>query len=88
MATVIYNGVGSGGDLFRGMKFCFLQRVPQRLRWIGIVEVDVFNSIPSSSNYVIVQRRRGCQTRKASGRRDRGPREKAQSCRFYLLEIY
>lgn len=38
MAAIIYEGVGGGGELFQGIKFCFLQRVPLRTQWIGHVE--------------------------------------------------
>jgi hypothetical protein len=41
MATVVYDGVGSGGNLFAGTKFFVLQRVPDRPRWIGLVKVHI-----------------------------------------------
>lgn len=38
---VVYNGVpGTGeGDLFQGLKLWIGQRVPQRARWIDLVQV-------------------------------------------------
>jgi len=41
MATIVYDGVGGGGNIFEGTKFCFLQRVPSRQRWIELVEVHL-----------------------------------------------
>jgi hypothetical protein len=38
-AAVVYEGVVGGGDLFQGMKLYILQRVPDRNRWKGLVEV-------------------------------------------------
>jgi hypothetical protein len=40
-AAIVYEGVVSGGDLFQGMKFFILQRVPDRNRWKGLVEVRI-----------------------------------------------
>jgi hypothetical protein len=40
-AAVVYEGVVGGGDLFQGMKFFMLQRVPDRNRWKGLVEVRI-----------------------------------------------
>jgi hypothetical protein len=39
MASIVYEGVGGGGDLFRGMKFFLLQRIPSRDRWKALVTV-------------------------------------------------
>jgi hypothetical protein len=41
MATIVYEGTGSGGggDLFKGMKFYFLRRVPLRTKWEELVLV-------------------------------------------------
>jgi hypothetical protein len=38
-AAIVYEGVVGGGDLFQGMKLYILQRVPDRNRWKGLVEV-------------------------------------------------
>ncbi|CAG8973415.1 hypothetical protein HYALB_00000179 [Hymenoscyphus albidus] len=38
MAQIIYEGVASGGDLFKGMKFYVVQRVPSRNHWLALIE--------------------------------------------------
>jgi hypothetical protein len=39
MASVVYEGVGGGGQLFAGMKFFLLQRLPTRDRLKELVKV-------------------------------------------------
>jgi hypothetical protein len=39
MASVVYAGVGGGGQLFAGMKFFLLQRLPTRDRFKELVKV-------------------------------------------------
>jgi hypothetical protein len=39
MAAIVYEGVGGGGDLFEGIKFFILQRVPSRSTWKELIEV-------------------------------------------------
>lgn len=41
-AQIVYNGTGSGtrGNLFQGLKFCILQRVPLRPRWVELCEAN------------------------------------------------
>ncbi|RAL62554.1 hypothetical protein DID88_004404 [Monilinia fructigena] len=38
MASIVYDGVGGGGALFKDMKFFILQRVPMRSRWIELIK--------------------------------------------------
>ena len=38
-ARVVYDGVDGNCDLFEGTKFFILQRVPDRQRWKGLIEV-------------------------------------------------
>jgi hypothetical protein len=40
-AAIVYEGVVGGGDLFQGMKFFMLERVPDRSRWKGLLEVGI-----------------------------------------------
>ena len=46
MATIVYDGVGDGGNLFKGMKFFLQQRLPMRQHLIERVKV----SSPGMSN--------------------------------------
>jgi hypothetical protein len=39
MATVVYDGVGGKGTLFKGIKFFLVQRLPTRDRWKALVKV-------------------------------------------------
>jgi len=39
-AKVVYQGVGGGGDLFEGMKFFLMQRIPSRDKWEGLILVS------------------------------------------------
>ena len=41
MASVVYEGVAGGGDLFQGQKFFIAQRVPARTELIKNVEVNM-----------------------------------------------
>jgi len=39
MAAIIYEGAGGGGNLFEGLTFFIMQRVPSRERWKELIEV-------------------------------------------------
>jgi hypothetical protein len=39
MASIVYEGVGGGGQLFAGLKFFLLQRLPTRDRFKELVKV-------------------------------------------------
>ncbi|PMD31138.1 hypothetical protein L207DRAFT_573195 [Hyaloscypha variabilis F] len=40
MASIVYEGVGGGGQLFAGVKFFLMQRLPTRDRWKGLVKAN------------------------------------------------
>lgn len=39
MASIVYEGVGGAGSLFKDMKFFILQKVPMRSKWIELIQV-------------------------------------------------
>ncbi len=39
-SAIVYEGVGGGGDLFQGMKFFLVQRLPTREIWKDLVIVQ------------------------------------------------
>jgi hypothetical protein len=41
MASIVYEGVAGGGDLFKGQKFFLTQRVPMRQRFIDDIKVKM-----------------------------------------------
>lgn len=43
MATTVYDGDGSDarGNLFEGIKFNFMHRLPTRERWMDLVKVGI-----------------------------------------------
>jgi len=55
MAAIVYEGVGGGGDLFGGIKFFILQRVPSRSTWKELIEV--FAQIYEALNMLTLSRR-------------------------------
>ncbi|KAF8857978.1 hypothetical protein BDZ45DRAFT_690436 [Acephala macrosclerotiorum] len=45
-AAIVYEGVGGGGALFRGIKFFLMQRIPTRNRWIDLVVANGGEIVP------------------------------------------
>ncbi|CZR52419.1 uncharacterized protein PAC_02296 [Phialocephala subalpina] len=54
MAAVVYEGVGGGGELFRGIKFCLMQRIPTRNRWKDLVVANGGEIVPLEKQADIV----------------------------------
>lgn len=67
MAAIVYEGVGGGGNLFEGIKFFILQRVPSRSTWKELIEVhaqifEAFNTLTLLDEW-----RRSSQNRQLGG---------------------
>lgn len=65
MAPFVYDGVPGYGDLFAGIKFCVLQRVPIRSTLIRNVEVRSSIVVAKKLLTVTEQWRRNCPLGKA-----------------------
>ncbi|KUJ12511.1 uncharacterized protein LY89DRAFT_652986 [Mollisia scopiformis] len=54
MATIVYEGVGGGGSLFRGNRFFLLQRIPSRNQWRDAILANGGEVVPLEERADIV----------------------------------